>query len=160
MALGIKGTKAMSAETNELLDAHEAMVAVLDAKWANVPEWKAFRAIDRALLASITKAPSAPAPVPQRVQIPRRRLRINDDAPIPYMTLADKALAATGKPITTSALMEYIIARRTVGNDPKKARIVVQSSLSKDERFRSIPWESGRAWWYADRPVPKKETAG
>jgi hypothetical protein len=34
-----------------MMQAHEAMARVLDAKLANMPEWQAFRAIDRALLA-------------------------------------------------------------------------------------------------------------
>ena len=55
-------------------------------------------------------------------------------------------------------MMEYVAAHRLIG-DPKKARIVVQSSLSKDVRFESVAWRGGRAWWYADKPVPK-ETAG
>jgi hypothetical protein len=44
------------------------------------------------------------------------------------------------------------------GGDPAKAKIVVQSSLSKDKRFKSVPWEGKRAWWYADRPIPKRES--
>jgi hypothetical protein len=151
----------MSTNTKELMDAHDAMVAVLDAKWSHLNEWKAFRAIERALLAELTKTspPRAPATQAPRPHRGRPRLLPNG-GPTPYMTLADRAIGESGAPITTGALMEYIAARRPIGNDPKKARIVVQSSLSKDERFRSIPWEGGRAWWYADKPVPKNETAG
>jgi hypothetical protein len=143
----------MAADTKELLDAHEAMGAVLDAKWSEMKEWRAFRAIDRALLAALTKVET---PI-----IPRSRQRITaEQAPIPYMTLADQALQETGQPMTTADLMEYIIARRPTGPDPKKTRIVVQSSLSKDDRFESVVWHGGRAWWWAGRPLPKKETAG
>jgi hypothetical protein len=146
--------KAMSIDTKELLDAHEAMVAVLDAKWPNHPEWRAFRAIDRALLAALTKA--VPQGRPHRERAP---LNFDASSPTPYMKLAAKALDEIGEPLTTARLMEYIGARRSIG-DPTKARNVVQSSLSKHDRFKSIPWEGGRAWWYADKPVPKKETAG
>jgi len=53
---------------------------------------------------------------------------------LPYMTLAEKALGESGMPLSTNAIIDYIAAHRTIGNgnDPKKARIVVQSSLSKD----------------------------
>jgi hypothetical protein len=78
------------------------------------------------------------------------------------MTLAEKALGESGMPLSTNAIIDYIAAHRTIGNgnDPKKARIVVQSSLSKDVRFQSIVWQGGRAWWHADKPVPKIEAAG
>jgi hypothetical protein len=142
-------------KSRNLMDAHDAMAAVLDAKWPNLLEWKAFRAIERELLASLTKPTPARAPTSQARPQGGGIARI-----IPYMTLAERAMDETGKPITTTALMDYISARRPIGDDPKKAKIVVQSSLSKDERFRSIPWEGGRAWWYADKPVPKKEAAG
>jgi hypothetical protein len=142
----------MTTEPKDLIEAHEAMALVLDAKFPNLPEWRAFRAIDRLLYAALR------TPVTTE-QGRRQRVRLSDDAPLPYMTLADHALAASGLPLSTTALMDYITAHRAVGDDPKKARIVVQSSLSKHERFRSIPWQGGRAWWYADKPVPKMETA-
>jgi hypothetical protein len=141
---------------SEMLQAHEAIAAALEAKIGNLPEWQAFRHLDRALLALEAEQSEPPKAAP----IQRYRARLNG-APIPYMTLADQALAETGKPITTSALMEYIVQRRPLaGADPDKAKTVVQSSLSKDKRFKSIPWGAVRAWWYADRPIPKKETAG
>jgi hypothetical protein len=77
------------------------------------------------------------------------------------MSLVDKALTETGRPIPTNKIMDYIAQRRPLsGGDPAKAKIVVQSSLSKDRRFISVPWEGRRAWWYADKPIPKKEMAG
>jgi hypothetical protein len=145
----------MSSKTNDLISAHEALAAVLDSKFPHLNEWTAFRAINRMLIASLEKAPLASVPTPRGK---RERIR-PDDAPTPYMTLAAGALAERKKPITTVALMDYIAARRTISGDGKKARIVVQSSLSKDERFRSVPWEGGRAWWWADQPIPKRETA-
>ncbi len=36
---------------SEMMQAHDAMAAVLESKIGAMPEWKAFRAIDRALLA-------------------------------------------------------------------------------------------------------------
>jgi hypothetical protein len=157
MARGI----AMTTKTakDEMLSAHEAIASVLDAKIGNMPEWKAFRAIDRALLALdaahlVASPPVIPSP---RINL---RARING-APLSYMSLADQALAEAGKPVPTDKIMDFISARRPLsGDDPAKAKIVVQSSLSKDKRFKSVPWDGRRAWWYADRAVPKKETAG
>ena len=72
----------------------------------------------------------------------------------PY-TLTSEA----GKPVRTNKLMEFIAQHRPLsGDDPAKAKIVIQSSLNKDKRFKSVPWEGKRAWWYADRPIPKKES--
>ena len=139
---------------SEMMQAHEAIAAALDAKIGNMPEWRAFRAVDRALLALEAETPPATATTPQAA----RKTRING-APPSYMSVADQALAETGKPITTAKLMEFIGKRRTFSGNPAKAKIVVQSSLSKDQRFKSVPWEGARAWWYADKPVPKKETA-
>jgi len=150
----------MANDTKDLIEAHEAMAAVLDARFHNIKEWTAFRAIDRALLSSLTK-PATPTPPTEIARRFRERVRLHDEAaPTPYMTLAANALTETDKPITTAELMDYIGARRSIGGDPKRARIVVQSSMSKDERFKSIPWEGGRAWWWSDKPIPKKETAG
>src|SRR5262245_51219947 len=82
----------METEPNELIKAHEAMAAVLDAKFPHLKEWVAFRAIDRALLSSLMKAaPSAP-------KQHRERARLHENAPTPYMTLADNAMAEYGKP--------------------------------------------------------------
>jgi hypothetical protein len=148
---------AMTTKTakSEMMQAHEAIAAALEAKIGNMPEWKAFRHLDRALLALETE-PEKSASLPLR-RLPR--LRLNGAHPS-YMSLADQALTSTGKPISTTGIVEYIAARRPLSGDPDKARIVIQSSLSKDKRFKSVPWEGRRAWWYSDKPIPKNETAG
>jgi hypothetical protein len=150
---------AMTAKTvkSEMLQAHEAIAAALDAKIGNMPEWQAFRHLDRALLALEAEQPAQPSTPPQTR---KSRPRINSAHPS-YMSLVDKALTETGRPIPTNKIMDYIAQRRPLsGGDPAKAKIVVQSSLSKDRRFISVPWEGRRAWWYADKPIPKKEMAG
>lgn len=137
---------------SEMMRAHEAIAAALDAKIGNMPEWLAFRAVDRALLALETETEQLPAAA---ITPPAaRKTRINGGQPS-YMSLADQAMTETGRPITTIKLMEFIGKRRAFSGDPAKAKIVVQSSLSKDTRFKSVPWEGKRAWWYADRAVPK-----
>jgi hypothetical protein len=132
-----------------MIKAHKALAAVLDAKLGNMPEWAAFRDLDRELLAG---EPEPPKPIQHRV-----RPRLNGAQPS-YMSLANRALTEAGKPIPTADMVEYISRHRTLRN-PALAKIVIQSSLSKDKRFESIPWEGRRAWWFTDRPVPK-ETAG
>ena len=146
----------MTAKTakKEMIQAHEAIAAALDAKIGNMPEWQAFRHLDRALLALEAEQPEQPPAPAAEPRTRRPRQQINGANPS-YMSLADQALTETGKPITTNNLMEYIGQRRSITGDPAKAKIVVQSSLSKDKRFRSVPWEGKRAWWYVDRAVPK-----
>jgi hypothetical protein len=144
----------MTAKT-ELMQAHETMAAVLDAKFSGVPEWKAFRAIDRALLALETEhaaAKTEPAPAPKRA-------RVRQGVLPSYNSLTDQALKQVGKPVPTGPLVNFISGYRDLGNDLEKAKINITSGLSKSRLFRSVPWEGGRAWWYADKPVPKKETA-
>lgn len=147
----------MSTKTakDEMMQAHEAMAAVLDAKLGALPEWKAFRAIDRALLALDTI--SAPMPAAQRpLDISRRR---HAGTPPSYTALAEQIIGETGKPVPTKDIMAFIGSKRPIASDPDKAKVSVQSSLSKDRRFKNVSWEGGRAWWYADRPIPKRETA-
>jgi hypothetical protein len=131
------------------------MMALLDAKLANMPEWKAFRAIDRALLsASDADRGEGGAPVH------RVRPRLNGHGQTPsYTALTDMALKERGKPIPTPLLMAFIGSRRMLDPDAERAKVTVTSTLSKSPLFKSVPWEGGRAWWYADRPTPK-ETAG
>lgn len=148
----------MTAKT-ELMQAHEAMAAVLDAKFSNVPEWKAFRAIDRALLALETESGArhvmaAPAP---RFRTPSNGHGVERPS---YTALTDAALQEKGKPISTPQLMEFIGARRKLDSDADRAKVTVTSTLSKSPHFRSVPWEGGRAWWFADRAVPKNKSAG
>jgi hypothetical protein len=136
---------------SELMQAHEAMAAVLDAKFSQVPEWKAFRAIDRALLALEAELPIVTLDTP--VHFSRKKQELS------YNSLTEMALKQLGRPVTTPQLMAFIGARRDLDPDPKKAKINITSSLSKSSQFENIDWDGGTAWWYAGRPPPKKETA-
>ncbi len=144
----------MTAKT-EMMQAHEAMASVLDAKLKDMPEWRAFRAIDRALIALETERPAAP-----RIAPVIRRITPQSATAIPsYVDLTLKAIEEKSQPITTPDLMAFIGQRRQLGSDPEKAKINVISSLSKAKPVKSVLWQGGRAWWYADRAVPKRETA-
>src|ERR1700686_1978313 len=98
----------MTAKTavDQMVVTREAMATVLDSKIGHLSEWKAFRAADRAVmlaLAALSEAPVAPIqPPPPAPVTPRRRFRINGEV-LPYMTLADNALAEAGKPLPTSS---------------------------------------------------------
>jgi hypothetical protein len=135
----------------EMMQAHEAMARVFDAKWSNMPEWQAFRAIDRALLAlDHVSAPKLALPIQS---LPKARI---NNGPTPYVTLAFNALTEAGKPVPTPKLLEYIGQHRELG-DLEKAKVNITSSLSKDERFKSVEWANGRAWWLVGQPVPKTD---
>jgi len=155
----------MTAKT-ELMKAHEAMAAVLDAKFSGSPEWTAFRAIDRALLALETESAERKAPTVELLPAPRFRAPPRTPSnghgvePLSYTALTDVALRERGRPIPTPQLMEYIGSKRRLADDAERAKVTVTSTLSKSQHFRSVPWEGGRAWWFADRPVPKTESAG
>jgi hypothetical protein len=139
---------------DEVIQARNAAFAALDSKIGNMPEWRIFRHLDRALLA-LEEDQSAQPPTLPVTPRPRTRLHLNGAHPS-YMSLADRALTEAGKPLRTDKLMQFIGQHRPLSSgDPAKAKIVVQSSLSKDKRFKSVPWEGKRAWWYVDRPVPK-----
>ena len=126
-----------------------------------MPEWRAFRAIDRALMAmsgeeepSKLAAKSHAKKTGAAVELPGGgTVRIYPT----YTKLTALALEDKGEPITTPELMRYIGNNRPLHHDPEKAKINVTSSLSKDQRFRSVPWENGRAWWWSDREIPNQE---
>lgn len=129
---------------DEMLAAKEALASALDAKLKDMPEWLALRAIDRAIVALDRQAQSRAAlPVPKKPLI------------IPtYSTLTLELLNQKQMPIATPELLDYVAARRPVDPNVDRARINLTSSLSKDERIRSISWSGGRAWWFADREPP------
>jgi hypothetical protein len=141
----------MSTKT-ELLEAHQAMVALLDAKFSHINEWKAFRAIDRALVAELQQVP-AEGPGPRSPKQP-------DTQPLSYVGLTERALQEGGRPISTGPLVEFIGRHRDLGSDLERAKINISTSLSKSAKIKNIPWGGGRAWWYADQPAPKDQTAG
>lgn len=145
----------MSTKDN-LLEAHERMAAVLDAKFSNLPEWQAFRAIDRALIELVSAEQSAhhSSRIKVRAAKPIRRTR-QASTKLTYTELAARALEHAGAPIVTNMLVEFIGEFRPLHKNLKKARINVSSALSHDDRFESVPWQGGRAWWWSDRPIPE-----
>jgi hypothetical protein len=142
----------MSTKDN-LLQAHKSMIAVLDHKFQNVPEWKAFRAIDKALLDLI----EAPSTAPSNGSGAPHSARIGSKSS--YLQLGIEALNAAGEPLTTVKMIEFISARREIPGDLDHVKRNIVSTFSKSGELKSVPWRGGRAWWHVTRPVPK-ESAG
>lgn len=142
----------MSTKDN-LLQAHQTMIAVLDHKLHNVPEWKAFRAIDKALF-DLIEVPSAAA---SNGSGATRSTRIGSESS--YLQLGIEALNVAEEPLTTVKMIEFISARREIPGDLDHIKRNIVSTFSKSARLKSVPWRGGRAWWHANRPVPK-ESAG
>jgi hypothetical protein len=132
---------------DELLKARAAMTALLDEKLKNMPEWRAFSAIDRAITAFDGSTGAR--------ELGQRGGR--QPAKDSYGNLGFSLLEATGSPLTTSEIVPAIASRRKV--DPVAKRVVIQTALSKDSRIHSIPWRGGRAWWLKDK-TPPNESAG
>jgi len=129
---------------SELWEARSDLMSALDEKLRNLPEWRAFRAIDRLAFAAISPAESKPG-----------KKRGRKSAGRSYGDLGVAAIKSAAAPQPTNTIMEYVIARRGMGSDPKKAKTNVQSALSRDSRIESIPWHGGRAWWLVGLEPPK-----
>jgi hypothetical protein len=146
----------MSAKT-EIAAARDAILTVLDGKLGHLPEWKVFRAVDRALIALSVESPKDPVPVIQMV----RPLVMSDVSVIrparglSYGDIAFNAIFAASKPMTTLEIVEQIEShRQTKFDDIERAKVNVTSSLSRDPRLESINWQGGKAWWLTHDELP------
>jgi hypothetical protein len=132
---------------SELIQARDEIMAVLDAKLKAMPEWKAFRAMDRALMAlegpGTRNLAESTAPTGRRAR-----------AKLSYGSLGVMAITEAGRPVPTSEIVAFIVAHRNI-KDPDSIRVNIQSALSRDARIQSVNWSGGRGWWFADREVPK-----
>jgi hypothetical protein len=143
----------MSAKA-ELKKAHDELAAILDIKLAEMPEWRAFRAVNRALIAiddvSLTERARQEGFAVKTGADGVRRIRLLPT----YARLTEQAIGEFNRPVTTTEVMDYIGKRRTLDDDHEKAKINVTSSLSKSDRIESVPWRGGRGWWLKGRPIP------
>ena len=154
----------MSTNLDDLLRAREDLALALDAKLKDLPEWRAMRAIDRAIAALAANPFLSPSRVPVRPLVPPRRQVGGESATgstprlyPTYTALARSFIEFKSAPITTPELIEFIGKNRPLHPDPEKAKVNITSTLSKDKEFVSIPWEGGRAWWLSDRTLPVRE---
>jgi hypothetical protein len=139
----------MSAE-DALLKVHAELLAMLDAKIADMPEWRAFRGVNAELLQLGRRKPidraagtRPPANLPKKTYAGKQT----------YAVLAEQALDTAKEPLPTQDMLKFIGERKKLEN-PDKARINMVSALSHDDRFHSVPWNGGRAWWWSNKPVP------
>lgn len=66
------------------------------------------------------------------------------------------ALEEVGYPLSTQELLKATPRYgRTVGGQNPATNL--SNSLSSDKKFQSVPWDGGRAWWFANRPVPQSQ---
>jgi hypothetical protein len=137
----------------QLLKSRSELFAVLDAKFKDVPEWRAYRAVEAALYAFMNGVMVTP---PKRERV---RLIEETDEPASYVELALKALDTHGRPMSTPELVDFIGRHRKVPPDPQKARTNISSGFSRDKRLRNVSWHNGRAWWFSDRAVPEQKPA-
>jgi hypothetical protein len=158
--------------TSNLLKAHSALVGLLDRKFREDAAWQAFREVDAALIAELS-VPSSPQDhqpglkqpwihfedPSQHVLISPVVRRQRTGSALPYADLAAQKLDEIKKPVSTPVVVAYIAARRPIPDDPEKAKTNISSALSHDSRFQSVPWQGGRAWWWANTEVPKEESA-
>ena len=139
----------------KLTSARDDMLAVLDERLSKMPEWRAFRAMEEAL-AAINETTAAPVRMIPKVP-PRGQLRPAEGPT--YVQLALEAIKESGAPLSTTDILDFIAKRRALSSDPEKARIDVESGLSRDERIKNIVWHASRAWWPADRELPNANSA-
>jgi hypothetical protein len=142
--------RAMTNKT-DLIQARNDLLAALDDKLKEMPEWRALRAMDKAI-AAIDDVPKFHAALNGSNESPRvvpHRIRRVPS----YSDLAVDFIGKQNHPITTKELVAHIAALRRRNAD--EISINIQSALSRDERVESVPWSSGRGWWFAGREVPK-----
>lgn len=139
-------------DITELFRAREDMLAVLDEKLAKMPEWRAFRAMDKALgvLTGTLKTSGDPAANRQPTR-PRGR---TPGVPT-YADLALEAMGASGAPVPTNDVVKFIAGKRNLEAGDNRIRTNIQTGLSRDKRIASVPWLGGRAWWHAGQAVPE-----
>ena len=129
----------------ELEKSRSELLAVLDEKLKNMPEWRAFRAINRAYVALI----SANGP-----KVPERRNGASESFGTTYADLGLRLMTELGRPVPTLEAIQYLRAHRGLPADEERAKNIISSAFSHDERIESVPWHGGRAWWFANREVP------
>ena len=130
----------------ELIQARARMMAVLDTKFKDVPEWQAFRAME-AFISAIDRPASTTNGAGESEPIARRaRTKAS------YGDLGVEAIQRAGKPLPTMDIVVFIALQRNRTPDTIKPN--VQAALSRDPRLQSVMWSGGRGWWYADREVP------
>jgi hypothetical protein len=144
----------------DMMSVRDDLAAVLDSKFKDVPEWRAYRKVDRIVSEMRSSAVQRPAIVPAK-ETAKVLLSSGEVTTlrVPYASLARRFIEAKGRPVTTPELMDYIRENRDMGTDEEKAKVNVTSTLSKSSLFESIPWKGGRAWILKGMGVSKSAPA-
>jgi hypothetical protein len=146
----------MSVKANLLL-AHKAMLAVLDAKFAKVQEWQAFRNIDKALIGLIEEGGAVPN---QTTHGSRRRQVVQRDSLRPNSRAARARVQAKAvllqlkRPVPLQELYDAVAARGVPlgGKHPSRR---LSAILGGDNDFVSTP----QGWWLSEMQVPPAAAA-
>jgi hypothetical protein len=135
--------------------------ALRDKAWAAVtssPAYASFKALDVAVVQmggqSMLSADS-PIATASAVNPPlRRRLKIHSRTRPSQGDVALSCLRQSGVPVNIRDLMQQVIERGVEinGADPLAN---FRSTLSRDDRFKSIMKDGGYFWWMVDSPVPR-----
>jgi hypothetical protein len=138
---------------DELIEAQSARSTVLDEKLRDMTEWRAYRAISKAIAAlngAVKSSELAAVGIAPRLKLQRQRTDLS------YAEIAILLLQQAGRPMASRELIPAIAEHR--GVDGSEKRVVISTALSRDKRLKNIPWRNGTAWWLVDRELPQ-ETA-
>ncbi len=66
------------------------------------------------------------------------------------------ALEDAGSPVSTREMLDAV---QRYGKTVRAKNPVwgLSNTLSTDKRFRSVPWNGARGWWFSDKEVPDQE---
>jgi hypothetical protein len=123
------------------------------------PDYRALVALDKAI-AEVEGVPEHSIAATPKAQTASPVLRNPTFPAVPsqaYATLT--VLGRHGRPMPISELLPLVREEGAMvnGNDPT---INLSSSLSRNERLRSVRYEGRSCWWLADRPFPGEKDFG
>ncbi len=128
------------------------------------PDYRALIALDKAIV-EVEGAPKQPMPASDAQTASQAQERPIDTPPgqlrvkLSHANAAIAVLIRNGRPMPLSALLP--LAReegaQVNGQDPE---INFSSSLSRNERLRSVRYEGRSCWWLADRPFQGEKDFG
>ena len=126
-------------------------------------EWEALKSLDELLLQELEN-PVADSPVERLALKQPGTFYAGSFAmgtpvrPKTYVELAAELIEKEKQPVRSASLVEYITKKRDIRN-LSKAKINIISAMSHDQRFKSYDWKNGKAWWWAEKPLPQTEAA-
>lgn len=139
----------------------DATSALRDKAWAEVkasPSFVSFKALDIAVGAMggsqiLAASDALPSTVQKPDVLPRKKLVARKRTRPSQGDTAEACLKRAGEPLPIRNLMEKVIGYgvQISGEDPLAN---FRSTLSRDNRFKSIMREGAYYWWLTSSPVP------